>query len=125
MADRPTFQFLERTSGLVTAVIVGNDGVTAIPGSTLTGLLLTLYAVRGNGTEEILNGRNQQNVLNANNATVDETGLFSWVVQPADTTIVETILRFERHLALLEWTWANGSGKEEFIINVENLRRVS
>lgn len=124
--DLPTFQFREKNSGRITATLVGTDGVTPLPGSTLSGLLLTLYVIKQNGTDEVLNGRNQQNVLQANNVTVDESGNFVWEVQPADTTIVETFLLYERHIALLEWSWPTArQGRQEFILNVKNLRRVS
>lgn len=132
--DLPTFQFREQTTGRVTALLVGGDGVTPLPASSLISLQLTLYVIKQNGTDEVINGRNQQDVLNANNVQVLETPVllsngrfynFAWVVQPADTTIIETFLSYERHIALLEWGWPIGNrGKEEFVINVKNLRRV-
>lgn len=124
--DRQTFQFREKISGQVTGNLVGTDGVTPLPGSTLSGLFLTLYVIKQNGTDEILNGRNHQNVLQTNNVTIDEVGHIVWEVQPADTTIVETFLLYERHIGLLEWEWpTNHQGRKEFILNVENLRRVN
>lgn len=131
--DLPTYQIVEQASGSYTAAIVGNDRVTLLPGSTLTTLQLTLYVIKQDGTDEILNGRNQQNVLNLNNVQVLETPLtrtngtqynLIWTVQPGDTTIIEDFLHYERHLALFEWAWANGRGKAELILNVRNLRRV-
>jgi hypothetical protein len=124
MADPQTFQIDEKASGQYTATIVGNDGVTPLPGGTLLTLVLTLYAIKQDGTDGIVNARNAQNVLNANNVTVDAAGLITWLIQSADTALVEAI-PFERHIALFEWTWAAGVGKHEVILNVRNLRRVT
>lgn len=119
-----SFPMDEKTSGQYTATIVGNDGVTPLPAATLVTLTLTLYVIKADGTDGIVNGRNAQNVLNANNVTVSAGGLLTWVVQVLDTTLVEDI-PFERHVALFEWTWAAGAGKREMIIVVRNLHRVA
>ena len=125
-ADPLVFQIDEQESGQYTATITGNDGVTALPGGTLSTLRLTVYVVKQDGTEQVVNSRNQQSVLNANNGTVSAGGLFTWTIQPGDTTLIETSLQFERHYCLLEWAWPTGNqGKGEFILNVKNLRRVS
>lgn len=118
-----TFDVREKTSGQYTATLVGNDGVTPIPGASLTTLLLTLYVIKADGTDTLLRGP-QQNVLNAGNVTVSAAGLLTWVFQVADTTLVEN-LPFERHIALFEWTWPSGAGKHEVVLVVQNLRRVS
>lgn len=126
LPDPPTYPIDERESGTYSATIVGNDGVTPLPGSTLSTLTLTLYVIKQDGTEEVVNGRNQQNVLNANNVTVSEAGALVWSVRPLDTIIVESFLPVERHIALFEWTWPTGNaGKHEFVAAVRNLRRVS
>lgn len=123
--DTPqTFPILEKATGLYTATIVGNDGVTPLPGATLSTLLLTLYAIKADGTDQVINGRNQQNVLNANNGTVSAGGRLTWAIQTLDTTLVED-LPFERHIALFEWTSPGVVGKHEVILVVQNLHRVS
>jgi hypothetical protein len=119
-----TYPIDEKCSGQLTAVVVGNDGVTGIPAATLTTLVLTLYVIKADGTDSIVNGRNAQNVLNANNVTVDVNGNLHWVIQSADTALVEDI-PFERHIALFEWTWPAGVGKHEVILVVRNLHRVT
>lgn len=125
-ADPPVYQIDERETGQYTATITGNDGVTPLPGATLSSLLLTVYVIKQDGTEEVVNGRNQQSVLNANNGTVSAGGLFTWTIQSGDTAIIESFLQFERHYCLLEWGWPTGNqGKGEFILTVKNLRRVS
>jgi hypothetical protein len=124
MPDPQTFPIDEQETGRYTATIVGNDGVTPLPGATLSTLVLTLYVIKQDGTDGIVNSRNAQNVLNTNNVTVSAAGLLTWTVQVADTTLVEAI-PFERHLALFEWTWPSGAGKHEVVLLVRNLHRVS
>jgi hypothetical protein len=113
----------EQETGRYTAVIVGNDGVTPLPGAVLSTLVLTLYAIKADGTDQVINGRNKQDVLNAHDVTVSAGGVVVWTVQTLDTTLVEAI-PFERHIALFEWTWPSGVGKHEVVIVVRNLRRV-
>jgi len=116
----------EKETGLFTAIITGNDGVTPIPLASLLTLTLTLYAIIADGTASFINARNHQNVLNANNVTVHATsGLLTWSIQALDTTLVEAALPFERHIALFEWTTATASGKHESILVVKNLFQVA
>lgn len=132
-----SFNIDEQESGSFTALITGNGG-EPLPGSTLATLRLTNYVIKQDGTDQILNNRNQQDVLNANNVQLLETPLpradgtyynLIWTVQggaTGDTAIVENALKFERHIQLWEWTWgASGSGKMETVLVVKNLRRVS
>lgn len=114
------FPVYEATTAIYTAQIVGNDGVTPLPLATLSALTLSLYVIKGDGTIAYVNGRNAQNVLNANNVTVDANGLISWTVQTADTTLVEA-LPFERHIAVFQWTWPSGTGKHQIALIVQNL----
>lgn len=130
-----TYQIDEEESGIYTGLLTGNDRVTPVPGSVLQTLTLTLYVVKQDGTEQIVNSRDGQSILNTNGGAVLDTPVtradgtqynLSWTITPADTTIIEPILRFERHIGLIEWTAPNGvSGKQEIILNVRNLRRVS
>jgi hypothetical protein len=124
MPDPKSFQIDEKESGRYVALIVGNDGVTPLPGATLSTFVLSLYVVKADGTEAVVNGRTQQNILNANNVTVSAGGQVVWNVQVGDTTLVEAI-PFERHIALFEWTWPAGAGKHEVVLVVRNLRRVT
>lgn len=116
-----SFLINEKSTGIYTATIVGNDGVTALPAATLLTLTLTLYVIKADGTTSFI--RTNQNVLNANNVTVDAAGLLTWSIQVADTTLVEAI-PFERHVALFQWTWASGAGKHEVVLSVKNLAQV-
>lgn len=118
------FDLLEQATGVYTATITGNDGVTPIPLASLLTLALTLYVLKSDGTQAIVNSRDAQNVLNLNNVTVHATsGLLTWSIQAADTTLIEAI-PFERHIALFEWTTASVAGKHELILVVKNLNQV-
>lgn len=131
--DAPTFQINEQESGRFTALITGDDE-QPLPGSTLATLRLTLYVIKQDGTDQILNSRNQQNVLGVNDVVVYDTpqtdpdgNLYNllWNVRSADTVIVENALGWERHIALFEWTAPSGVvGNMEIVLNVRNLRRV-
>src|SRR3972149_6046041 len=121
MPDPQTFHVNEKSTAQYTATIVANDGVTPLASATLTGLVLTLYVIKQDGTEGIVNSRDAQNVLNANNVTVSVGGLLTWIVQVADTTLVEAI-PFERHIALFEWAWPSGAGKHDVVVRVRHLR---
>lgn len=124
MSEPLSFPIEEKCTGQYTAILVNNDGVTPLPGGTLSTLVLTLYAIKADGTDGVVNGRNAQNVLNANNVTVDGAGLLTWAIQIGDTTLIEAI-PFERHIALFEWTWPQGAGKHEVVLLVRNLHKVS
>lgn len=117
-----SFLLNEKSTGIYTATIVGNDGVTPLPAATLLTLTLTLYVIKADGTAQTI--RNAQNVLNANNVTVDAAGLLTWSIQVADTTLVVATVPFERHVALFQWTWASGAGKHEVVLSVKNLSQV-
>lgn len=118
-----TVDVLEKTTPRYTAVLRDDTGA-AIPAASLVTLTLSLYVVKTDGTIGIVNSRNAQNVLNANNVTVDANGNLVWSVQVADTTLVET-LPFERHIALWTWTTATITGRHEVVLTVKNLLQVS
>lgn len=114
----------ELSTGQYTASLVDNDGVTPLPGGTLTALRLTLYVIKADGTQAIVNSRTNQNVLNLNNVTISAGGALVWLVQVLDTTLVEDI-PFESHIALWHWTWPGGEGRQETILVVKNLARTT
>jgi hypothetical protein len=124
--DPLIFLIDEQTTGRYTSTIVDNDGVTPVSVASLLTMVLTVYAIKSDGTDGILRGP-QQNVLNTNNVTIDVNGSLIWTVQSGDTTMVEGI-PFEDHYCLFEWTWATvtsaGTGRHVVILRVRNLRRV-
>jgi hypothetical protein len=122
--DRPVYSVLELTTPEFSATLVGADGVTPIPGSTLSTLVLTVYCEDADLT--IVNGRNAQNVLQTNGVTVDEAGLLTWTLSADDLAILHDTLPFERHIALFEWTWPTAkAGKFECVFAIRNLAKVT
>lgn len=123
----------EQASGGYWATIL-DEAEQLVPGNVLTALTLTLYVVQADGTMVIVNGRNKQSVLNANDVTVynalqqraDGT-LYNllWQIRQEDTTLVDSTLPTERHVALFEWAWPNNHfGKQEVWLQIKNLAQV-
>lgn len=109
----------EESTPLLTFQIVDRDGVGFQPDV----FILTLY---DNKTGDILNGRDEQNVLNANGCTVDADGNVEFTMEPEDTTILDTASALEVHIALFEWTWNAGlfHGKHEIQHKIRNMSQV-
>lgn len=114
----------EQSSGRYQAQLMADDGITFLPGTILTDLRLTLYTIGQDGSSTIVNLRDHQIVLNAGGVTVDPSGLITWSYSAADTTLVDPLVPFERHIALFEWSWLGGHGEIEVILVVHNLHRV-
>lgn len=104
MSILASYELNERTVAQFSADLVREDG-TAISKDILATLKLTLYDVI---TKEIINGRNKQPILDANDVTVDTEGRLTWDLQSEDTEMVNSGLVKERHRALFEWTWPPG-----------------
>ena len=103
---------LERSSGVVVATLRDEAGV-AVPLATMTTLTLTL---RDQATRAIVNTRDRQNVLNANNVTFGATdGLVTWAVQPADLECVSGGNEEVRR-ALFTARWSGGSREHSWVI---------
>ncbi len=108
----------ERTTPIIEALVDDGTG-TGIPASSLTSLTLTLYVA--GSPASILNGRNQQNVLNQNGVTVDAAGNLAWTMSAADNAVLGSDDE-EAHVALFEWAWGSGrAGKHELLLTVANL----
>lgn len=89
-------------SAVFTGTLYDTAGV-AIPLANISSLTLTLTNAR---TGAVVNSRNAQNVLNANNVTVNATtGAMSWLIQAADTTMVDGSFSTEDHIAKFVWTY--------------------
>lgn len=117
----PTTELMEKASAQYTATLK-DQNTTPIPGGNLTSLTLTLYDVT---TGTILNSRNAQDVLNKNNVTVDGNGLLTWLVQPADTAIVDPSRLGETHCALWTFVYNGWTGRHRVEMYVRNLTKVS
>jgi hypothetical protein len=113
----------EKVTARYTADIQDDEG-NAIAAATLTTLTLTLYDVE---TGDIINSRNDQDVLNTNGVTVDGSGNLTWIIDADDNAIVTSTSKVEKHIALFKWTWNSGArdGKHEVNLHVKNLAKVT
>ena len=115
---------LEKTTPVIKGTLKDENGA-AIPAASLTTLTLTLYSMAG--IKPIINARQDQNVLNTNNVTVDSNGLLTWSLQEADTAIqATTIVNLETHRAVFAWGYGTAK-KGRYIIEhtIQNLEKVS
>ncbi len=122
---QPNREILEGTTATYTATLQDENG-DAIPSASLSALTLTYYDL---ASGDIINSRNAQNVLGANNVTVHATsGLLTWSIQAEDTVIngskhAHTV---EPHIALFEWTTTGGSsGKHLLQLDIKQLEKVT
>jgi hypothetical protein len=105
-----TTPILESTSGLYTFVLVDEVG-DSVPANTLTAMTLTYY---DRETNQVINGRLHQDVLNTNNVSVATAvvppvvTLVSWDIQLLDSILVDARRELEQHIALFQWTWYGG-----------------
>ncbi len=117
----------EKTGAVYTAYLKDADG-TVIPLGNIGTITLTLYDV---SSGDIINTREDQDVLNANNVTIHATsGLLTWEMQADDNPIVSASLRVgakEHHKALFEFAgnFTASPGKHEVDIKVLNLGKVT
>lgn len=113
----------ERTSQLITLVLT-DDSNEDIPLDALTALTLSLYLV---GSATYINGRNKQNILNANGVTVAQTTAkiltINYPMDPLDNQVVGSGVT-EQHVALVEWTLNGKEDKHEILLRVLNLENV-
>lgn len=110
----------EGTTVDITIPLLDQSGA-AITESTLDELFLTYY---DRDTLQIINLRDGQNILDANDVDVDVNGVATWSMQITDTVIINTAKNIEDHVALVEWTWnTDKKGKEEFILTIKNINK--
>ncbi len=127
MAIKTVFndEIAEKTTVVIDGDLTNESGGPLGSGDLAT-LTLTLYD-RASGS--IINSRSAQDVLNANQVTVDGSGNFQFSMNPADNPILDDTLDVETHVALFEWTWSAGgatkAGKHEIYLLVKNLVKVS
>lgn len=128
------FRFTERTSGFIEGDIV-DENDDPVPASVLTAATLTLWDLDtgvfdGSPTVGIINSREEQDILNANNVELDAgspavDGHFKWSVQPEDNIIVTPRRQLERHRAMFLFVWDTGQFRYECEIDVVNLGMAS
>lgn len=129
MATQTTqpFTIRELSTNRFRATFKDENG-TVIPAASLTTVTLTWYDTTD---LSIINSRNAQNVLNANNVTIDANGVLTWEMQPNDAAVTATEAahkpgntRLRR--ALFIYTYATGAkgNNSEFEFQVLNVRKV-
>ena len=113
----------EKTTAKITFTLK-DEADTVIPLDQIATLTLTLY---NEESRTIISTRDAQSVLNLNNVTVHATsGLVTWLLQSADTSIETATKRYETRIALFAWTFATTkSGKRQIRYKVQNLEKVT
>ncbi len=119
----------ENSNRVITFSLLDSDGAP-VPSASLTEATLTLFdwQTSGGGSPAvgIINARDGQNVLNANDVTIGATdGSVTWTMQPEDNVIVTERRQVERHRAMFHFAWATGLFDYELEIEVTNLRQAS
>lgn len=118
------FHIRENTTPVYTAVIRDENG-NVLPDTALDSLLMTYYDV---DSGEIINNRNAQNILNANDVTVDNVGQLTWDMRPADTAIIDGSSVFEEKVAVISWSWTvsliTRQSNQEVRFHIQNLAKV-
>lgn len=114
----------EETTWRFTGVIK-DETHTAIPAASLTALTLTIYNKDASAT--IINSISAQNILNANQGTVDSSGNLAIVFDPDDMQMVDTGQDVETHVAFVVWTYDAGSKRGSLAIehNVRNMEKTT
>jgi len=118
----------QRSSAIYTGTMLDELG-DPLELADLDTVTLTLYDL---ATGRIINGRDGQDVMNANDVSVHDTsGLVTWYIKPADNIIVGNIAEgeLEVHVALFRWTWTgygpygqNWENNHEFRLKVRKRR---
>ncbi|MDH3279637.1 MAG: hypothetical protein OEQ18_00730 [Gammaproteobacteria bacterium] len=114
----------EGNTAVYDLTITDKEG-TIIPASAISVLTLTLLNVADGA---IINGRDAQDALNANNVTVHaSSGLLTYTLQPLDTAIQDTTLSFETHRAIFRCTYNSGGGQSNWDVDflIRNLSGVA
>ena len=121
-------EIFEGSTPKITATVKDEDGA-ALAASALQSLTLTYYN-KADGA--IINSRDGQDALNANNVTVSAAGALVWKLLAADTAIIDTTIKAgndEIHIALFECAWLDADsdqrhGKHEVEIRIRQHTKV-
>jgi len=116
--DVDIFEVPEQSTPTFRSVLTDDLG-DPVQGSLLNTLTLTVLQEY---TLAVVNDRDDQDVLNDNDVTVDTDGNLIWSMTVDDTVILNNALRKEMHRALFAWTFDSGtkSGNKEVIIMITN-----
>jgi hypothetical protein len=116
---------VEGTTGVYTFALVDQDAAAIDPGF-LDSLTLTIY---DRDSHAIVNNRDHQDILNANNGTVTtETSpsvrtIVTFTLQPEDTVILDQTRLGEQRILHFRWSWNNGTWWAAHVVQfgVENV----
>jgi len=104
------------------------DGAAILKANLIT-LTFTLFDL---ATSAVVNSRNAQNVLDANDGTVDTAGVLTMRLGPLDTVIVGTVANNAKQVRCVQlaWTFNDGvavrTGKSDPLgFHVQNLATVT
>ncbi len=97
-------------SGQYTGTLQTADGTAVVydAGGTATPRISTLtLTLKDAASTSVVNSRNAQDVLNANNVTVDSAGALKWLIQPGDTALLDSSRAVEEHLARFTFAYVD------------------
>lgn len=124
------FRVLQNTSAVYTVTLVDENAVP-IALASVTAMKLTLFNSSipepSTPTDNIINSRNLQNVLNANNVTMHATsGLVTWEIQKLDNVMIDESLDSEIHTARFDVEYGSPTkyASHEVRLRVVNLRKL-
>jgi hypothetical protein len=114
----------ERTIARYTSGPLKDEDGAVVSGTILSSATLTL---KDEKTRTIINSRNAQNVNQANGVSISNLGIVSWLLAPADNTIVNTSLPQEVHVATFDLRWDAGASRamHEVKILVNNISAIT
>lgn len=96
-----TFLVREHTTHFYDSKLENEDGEGISP-ADLEELKITLIDVV---TGAVINGRDNQNALNANGVTLEMDGTLEWKISPEDNPILDDSRAYEEHLAIITWKY--------------------
>lgn len=99
-----TFDTLDEGTTPIYSTVLKDENGVALTGLPFTGVRLSYYSTL---TGTIINSRTNQNILNANNVTIDGAGLLKWKLQEADVVLtdgatVPSVVRCRAEI-VIEW----------------------
>lgn len=124
MAKHKIFDVIQDTSGKYSATLLDEEGV-GVDAADLDTVTLTLYDT---ATEDIVNEREEQNILNTNQVEIDTLGNLEWNWLPEDMPLLNEISRTpEVHTALFTFIWNSGASQllHEVSFRINRVRQLA
>ena len=130
---RPVYITNEQSTPIYSFQMNDSADDSVVPESSILTLTLTYCNV---ADDAIINSRNAQDVKDLNAVDLSTSGLVTWGLVVADTTIQDVtsagpgIGDFELHRALFIWTYTSAdgttkTGNDEINIKIKNLGKVT